>query len=101
MAIYGGFIALAQIVLPRHMEGLFGSKVAGIAELSCVTLAYLGLSFSSNETLIWGLILLMAAGTTIIPIIKAVLSRRTARESPGALHGSSVIITTDSHTLNP
>src|SRR3546814_6164473 len=72
---------------------LFRSKVAGIAALSCVTLAYLGLSFSSNETLIWGLILVMAAGTTIFPILQAVLSRRTERESQGALQGSMSSIT--------
>ncbi|WP_148309131.1 MULTISPECIES: MFS transporter [Sphingopyxis] len=101
MAIYGVFIALAQIVLPRHMEGLFGSKVAGIAALSCVTLAYLGLSFSSNETLIWGLILVMAAGTTIFPILQAVLSRRTERESQGALQGSMSSITAVASIVSP
>src|SRR3546814_16418734 len=83
------------------MEGLFGSKVAVIAALSCVTLAYLGLSFSSNETLIWGLILVMAAGTTIFQILQAVLSRRTERESQGALQGSMSSITAVASIVSP
>ena len=101
MACYGVFIALAQIVLPRHVESLFGPKVAGIAALACVTIAYLGLSFSSNETLIWALILVMAAGTTIFPILQAVLSRRTGGESQGALQGAMSSITAVASIVSP
>src|SRR3546814_7705296 len=101
MAIYGFFIAFSQIVLPRHIEGLFGSTVAGIAAFSCVTLSYLVLSFSSNETLIWVLILVMAAGTTIFPILQSVLSRRTERESQGALQGSMSSITAVASIVSP
>src|SRR3546814_7391325 len=43
----------------------------------------------------------MAAGTTIFPILQAVLSRRTERESQGALQGSMSSITAVASIVSP
>lgn len=101
MAFYGMAIALAQIALPGPMERLLGTKGAGMVALACVTTAYLGLSLSSNEALTWPLILVMALGTTIFPILQATLSRSIDGDAQGTMQGVMSSVTAIAVIVSP